>query len=1239
MSVTHLLESIIKIRKQLGTCTDGSESLSEELQQINQEKFKSNCALAFTKLIELEKSLISEYGERGAQFLQITLQELNFPETLQKQIACETKLGFNLPSTLSEKILPLCEMAYQNEKNGVPSEHANKLAKIFEKYQDIFDYLIKFRTQNTFEHLIHDACLFELPDAEGCAFEVWKKLAHAHLVNPNFRELLPHATEIEVFCMTENKQQKNIKTNQKAINDKIKEITSTSKVYKKLQTNPSPAQQAKRDEELANLSIKSVRLSHELAELCKGIPLKNCNITILDAFYKEYQRECKDHQILVKYGISKASIRKFSQLTPGNDDVLIPDVFIKIPNHENLYLKKLDVLHKEGAALAACLGKITDCCQYIGGAGSSCAEYGISSPHSGFYVVCRGNPDYPALNDEIVAQSWVWRSKDNALVFDSIEMSKNKSQFPVMPFFNQLIEQLIAEGHTHKVACGSGSGIAKRQGVTDESTVSEEFFDYVGYSDARRQRILADVNKPFLFYKFEDQTQSLIKELMKSDTPFNENRVLKELTSYLLLNKKNLLGFIYEALSELSLTDKKVTLDEMFANILSTSGFLYEIDNIQWLLSVLPHENTIIFEPIKNNFPNIIKNRTHFCTLFNLLPLQQQGELFNLTQENLPGIIKDKYKLDELFAPLSLDNRVVLFDLLKSNFPNTIKNTSHFCKLFSLLPLQQQCELFNLTKENLPEIIKDQYELNEVFAPISLDQRTALLGRLKNKLPGFITDEHGLIIVFKHLNPAQQVEVLHILKDTLSKFLTAEGAVRALKGLSPEEITLLDTVIKDISSQIIKTEEDFNRILELPSEKCRAFLSSIKNSFPYIIKNGKQLNTVIGLFPEQHTDILEMMQESLRNLNLIKTCDEFTEIFKELSCDNRLAFFHSLKEKLPFLIKNMNDFEAMQASLSFISTEPLKTLLEVIGNNLYYCIRNHDDFIKMLNYLSPEQHYALCERMQNFLYKIVNPTDGLHAVLHYFTPEQILNMCNSLKYSQPEIIKTSDDFSLLLRHVPQGEIINAYSKIKFSLLGLLKNSDDLAIILAPLPLEPMKLICKDLGRTIPYLVNKNNDITSLFQPLSPQQITVVGEFLKENLHKIVNNSQKFIAVITFLKPDQIMSFCELITKNMPRIIKDEIDLINVFKDLTSEQIKAVCTIHKEYLRKIIKSPTVLKTIRANTSGEKADILNGLIDCSNSANKFSRNPYSFFLEEMQEIDSSKGVNPASLKTSASTKLLN
>lgn len=78
-----------------------------------------------------------------------------------------------------------------------------------------------------------------------------------------------------------------------------------------------------------------------------------------------------------------------------------------------------------GDMTALYVGELTDCCQHLQNAGSPCAIASYIHPDSAVWVVRK--------HGEIVAQSWVWRSKSgNTLVMDSVEALHGHRENPVV---------------------------------------------------------------------------------------------------------------------------------------------------------------------------------------------------------------------------------------------------------------------------------------------------------------------------------------------------------------------------------------------------------------------------------------------------------------------------------------------------------------------------------------------------------------------------------------------------------------------------------------------------------------------------------------------------------------------------------------------------------------------------------------------------------------------------------------
>lgn len=330
----------------------------QELQIIQGLKQKS---LIFSaKANELIERIHHDYGDEGAYLMKVTLHQWGLGDFLEA-----TPLLPLLPPhqvqnhDCYQKVLPLCQLALIVERNGVAEDHALKLATIFKDEKAVLHYLLQFKDQNTYNYLVHDACLFELPKADTCAMAQWLKLANLYLANPRFRALLPHAEAIEVMGKMGKKTTK--QEGQKfdaEVRDKIqevkKELSTVSKQYKQLKKKPltNPEERRVREEQLKVFSQHLFELQTQLVSLCQGrLPLANIDMIILEAFYATYQQESSAAQnILIQNGISPQNREHFYSLPRDDADKTIPDLVIdgKEIGYPGIYIKKLDTTSDKG---------------------------------------------------------------------------------------------------------------------------------------------------------------------------------------------------------------------------------------------------------------------------------------------------------------------------------------------------------------------------------------------------------------------------------------------------------------------------------------------------------------------------------------------------------------------------------------------------------------------------------------------------------------------------------------------------------------------------------------------------------------------------------------------------------------------------------------------------------------------------------------------------------------------------
>lgn len=83
-------------------------------------------------------------------------------------------------------------------------------------------------------------------------------------------------------------------------------------------------------------------------------------------------------------------------------------------SHEGTTVRMLE----QQDTTALMLGKLTNCCQRLNGAGESCMFEGIVNPNSGFLVIESAG--------QILAQAWVWESKEGQLILDNLEFADFK---------------------------------------------------------------------------------------------------------------------------------------------------------------------------------------------------------------------------------------------------------------------------------------------------------------------------------------------------------------------------------------------------------------------------------------------------------------------------------------------------------------------------------------------------------------------------------------------------------------------------------------------------------------------------------------------------------------------------------------------------------------------------------------------------------------------------------------------
>ncbi len=462
-----------------------------------------------------------------------------------------------------QAILPYAQLMSEFEKKGTSIEHAYKLSLLFDDENKALQYLSNYKKNNPkTQSMMSETCKF---DQEKINLDVWKKLCVKQIKDEDFcGKILPNADTLEAYINSNEKKTKNNKERLDKIK-KISEITTEIKTanaeFKKLNATRGVAAKtsgdAKRElaEKCQEAEDKVDAKSAELVEL--GVSL-NPDLSVGTLVALKTVSDLENSPILRYFrsnGLTKKDFRKFEKLNLQDDPIQIPNIKIdgKELGHPGYYLMKLDIMQEDKmqAAKAVCLGKLTDCCQTFSDKGEPCVVHGLTSPNGGFYVACKGDIENPKIEDHLLGQSWTWRSKNDAIVFDSIEPGKDATREEkkvVMNLFENLAKKLVEDKHTDKVACGITQGLSIGvNSIFDE----ENFKDYNGHNDSQRhpdgaryvQRVLQDKNNPFyLFGKDQDstaKTEQSLGEAMRVEGSLLSSPFLGKLLNWALIEKNN----------------------------------------------------------------------------------------------------------------------------------------------------------------------------------------------------------------------------------------------------------------------------------------------------------------------------------------------------------------------------------------------------------------------------------------------------------------------------------------------------------------------------------------------------------------------------------------------------------------------------------------------------------------------------------------------------------------------------
>lgn len=799
---------------------------------------------------------------------------------------------------------------------------------------------------------------------------------------------------------------------------------------------------------------------------------------------------------MLSQGLSKKDYAKFLNLDRTNAGLTIPDINIdgKVLGYPGFYFKKINVQDETQAARAACLGKLTHCCQSLSGeAGEPCVIHGLTSPNGGFYILCKGDIANPQISDPVIAQSWVWRSTTNALVFDSVEtglkefLVTTEQLEMIKKFYRHVGKTLCLSQETSKVLCGARSGISSSVGmgmVLD----NESYKDYKGYSDSQAQLCIYDTEKPwYLFQQDNELTQrtlSILDTAMQSDKPLVASTIFCEMLNWALIydTTDNTAKAVLKRIT-LSSTQGLRKKQEIESLIQNTKGYLDSKIDLDTVTSLIDSDS------------------------FDINTFNKYGEtlLMRACEEDRFDLLEQLIKKGAPLHRRDLSGKAILHYAV--NKPEALK-----------LLLACMTE-----EEGQKAILAQDKNLNTVI------HLTVAFPELFKMLLNYLPDEAKRIVV-----------------------LMDDGEFRKPLHLAATNFELLDILLalipeKDKLSAVQETDMNWKSVLHYAASNPLS-LKAILNLYP----KGSQSDALKTKDYADHTALhyASSNLESFKYIMGLLSKQELLEIIKARDSDGatllhspylaieviKLIFSLYTEEEQLTAMQATNDKQQTVLHCAAENPELLKELLNLfpndrlklmetkdsVGKMPIHCAVKQPESIQIIKAFYSEKDWFEVMKLKtllgkNLVHLAVEYPQSLELLLGFYPKEEVLDAINmTYDYAKGSLMHLAHPKSIevILKYISKNDILHAVTTPNYVGYYALKNTDSLKVILNFIPSDQMLNAFQSLdGNGLKELATDVDQVIEMLKKIPQEQWLNV-------LKRPYEHNEMFLELLA-TKPDNI----------------------------------------------------------------------------------------------------------------------
>ncbi len=288
--------------------------------------------------------------------------------------------------------------------------------------------------------------------------------------------------------------------------------------------------------------------------------------------------------------------------------------------------------------------------------------------------------------------------------------------------------------------------------------------------------------------------------------------------------------------------------------------------------------------------------------------------------------IKTGEDFNQLYQYRRFDSgtRAYLFAVFKDELAQrTIKTMMDFAHVLTPLDVASRTELFTQIESQLPEIAERMDTWNEAVATcfrrvwhaLVNEQRTALLNACQKQFLALIANIDAFILLHDCClseDSEPRALLFEWFQERFFDFITSALEFnRLLQLLTSNQRMIVIDKIQDKYPQVIKNHWDFTGAINgLSSSEVQQFCKWTWDMVVPLLNDARAFYLMIyALAPEHRTVIFSLSRELLPDI--IRTVDNLAIVFKPLSFPECVAIALSIQDRLPSLITNADDLEAI----------------------------------------------------------------------------------------------------------------------------------------------------------------------------------------------------------------------------------------------------------------------------------------------------------------------------------------